>query len=154
MISQKQLKIWALTQSQIEIETIPIKTKQIERTEAHLRNYDAKNFDTDGNYKSIIQIFNNIKSILVRDKVIENKIVNSYFIENLLYNCSSSCFDGNLSECMAKILQFLLDALESGRISGFICANEEDSLLSAKTWNFVDAQQFVLAVSNYYLETG
>lgn len=145
MINRQQLKEWALTPSPTEIE--PIK-----RTKVHLENYESKNFDTDGNYKSIVRIFKNIKNNLVENHLIEDKIASYCFIESLLYNCSSPCFDGDYPECTMKTLQFLLDALDSKRMSGFICLNEKDSLFSETTWNFVDAQQFILAVSNYYLE--
>ena len=145
MINQQRLKEWALAPAPTEIE-------QIKRSKIHSKNYASKNFDTDGHYKSIVQIFENIKNILVEEGIIEKKIAPYYFIENLLYNCSSPCFDGDFPECMMKTLQFLLDALDSKRISGFICANERDSLFSETTWNFADAQKFILAVSNCYLK--
>lgn len=108
-------------------------TEIINFPEIHLKNCESKNIDTDGNYKSMVRIFKNLKSVLVEKHLMNDKIAPVYFIENLLYNCSSQCFDGSFSECMIKILQFLFDAFKTKRISGFICANEQNSLFSEKT---------------------
>ncbi|MCD6493606.1 MAG: nucleotidyltransferase [Archaeoglobaceae archaeon] len=126
-------------------------TEIINFPKKHLENCKSKNVDTDGKFKSMIRIFKNMRNNLIDKGVINDKIAPSYFIENMLYNCTSPCFDGTLSECMIKTLQFLFDALKSGRISGFICANEQDSLFGPKTWNVVSAQTFILAIADYYL---
>ena len=118
----------------------------------HLANCTSKNQDTDKMFKSMIRLFKNIKSGLVESKIIDGNVAPSYFVENLLYNCSSPCFDGNYSDNSIKTLQFLFDALEKGRLTGFVCANEQDSLISDKTWNMIDAQKFILEAANYYLK--
>lgn len=119
----------------------------------HIENCESKNVDTDSKFKSIVRIFKNIKSDLVENKTITDKQAPSYFIENLLYNCSSPCFDGkNFSECMILTFQFLYDALQTGRLAGFVCANEQDSLIDDKVWNLIDAQSFILSAANYYLK--
>lgn len=119
----------------------------------HIENCESKNVDTDGNFKSVVRIFKNIKRELVESGVLNEKVAPSYFIENLLYNCSSPCFDGNFSKCMISTLQFIFDAMQTGRMTGFVCANEQDSLISVKTWNLLDAQNFIIAAGNYYLNT-
>jgi predicted nucleotidyltransferase len=117
----------------------------------HLKNCESKNIDTSGKFKDMVRIFKNMRNDLIEKGEIDESIAPSYFIENLLYNCSSPCFDGNYSECMRKTLQFLFDAIQAGRISGFICANEQDSLISPKTWNSTNLIVFVSKIADYYL---
>lgn len=119
----------------------------------HLKNCESKNTDTGEKFKDVVRIFKNIKSKLVEENKLTTKEAPSYFIENILYNCSSQCFDGNYTENMTKTLQFLFDAINTGRLSGFICANEQDSLISEKTWNILDAQKTILSVAGYFLES-
>ena len=61
----------------------------------------------------------------------------SYFIENLLYNCSKSIvLMVIIGECMLKTLQFLFDAIQTGRITGFyLMQMSKTRLISPKTWN-------------------
>lgn len=117
----------------------------------HLKNCESKNIDTDGKYKDLVRIYKNMRNNLAEKGLIGEGIAPSYFIENMLYNCSSPCFDGNYGDCMLKTLQFLFDAIRAGRISGFVCANEQDSLISATTWNLNDLITFVNKIGEYYL---
>lgn len=117
----------------------------------HLKNCESKNVDTGGKFKDMIRIFKNMKHILIENNLLDEDVAPSYFIENLLYNCSSSCFDGNYEECMLKTLQYIFDAIQTDRISGFICANEQNSLISDKTWNISNLVTFVSKISNYYI---
>src|SRR5258706_2178261 len=126
-------------------------TEIINYPKKHLENCESKNIDTEGKFKDLVRIYKNMRNKLVENGQLDEKSAPSYFIENLLYNCSSPCFDGNYTNCMVGSLQFILDAIDSGRITGFICANEQDTLISAKTWNLDDLIKFVNAIVNYYL---
>ncbi|MFZ3031751.1 MAG: nucleotidyltransferase [Candidatus Moraniibacteriota bacterium] len=117
----------------------------------HLRNCEAKNVDTEGKFKDLVRIYKNIRNDLMEDGVIGEDIAPSYYIENLLYNCTSPCFDGSYGNCMITSLQFIFDAIETGRITGFICANEQDALIDKKTWNLGDLISFMNALGNYYI---
>lgn len=117
----------------------------------HLKNCEAKNTDSNGKFKDLVRIYKNMRNNLIEKKIIGENVAPSYFIENLLYNCSSTCFDGNYSECMTNTLQFIFDAIQSGRDTGFVCANEQDSLISAKTWNQNDLLLFINKIGSYYL---
>jgi len=119
----------------------------------HLKNCESKNIDTDGNFKSLVRVFKNIKRDLVDSGELNEKTAPSYFVENLLYNCSSPCFDGSFQDCVVKILQFIFDAMETGRISGFVCANEQNSLISNQTWNSVDLNTFIAKFGYYFLKS-
>lgn len=116
----------------------------------HYENGCAKNIDTEGNFKSMVRVFKNFKRELVESGTIEEKIAPSYFVENLIYNCTSQCFDGNYSEQTRKILQFFLDAIEQDRLKSFMCANEQDMLFDDKAWNIDDAYSFILESAKFY----
>ncbi len=118
----------------------------------HLANCEAKNKDTASKFKAVIRIFKNLKHELIGQGKITAENAPSYYIENLIYNCSSPCFDGSLADCTIKTLQFLFDAMESARIAGFVCANEQDSLFSSDTWNITDAGKFITAAADYFIE--
>src|SRR3989344_762458 len=118
----------------------------------HLENCEFKNVITDGNFKSIVRIYKNIKQKLIESGQLPGNSSPSFYIENLLYNCTDQCFNGNYSLSMLKTLQFLFDALKSGRIAGFICAHEQESLFSDKNWDLIDAQNFITSVGGYFLK--
>jgi len=117
----------------------------------HLANCESKNTDTGGKFKDLVRIYKNMRNNLVEHNQLGEDVAPSYFIENLLYNCSSPCFDGSYSDCMLKSLQFIIDAIEAGRITGFVCANEQDTLISSKTWNLEDLILFTNKIAFYYL---
>ena len=117
----------------------------------HYRNGCAKNKDTEWNYKAMVRVCKNIKYNLVESGVIWANVAPSYFIENLVYNCSAHCFNGSYTSQLLSIFQFVYDAIEKKRIQWFICANEEDLLISSKTWNIDDLTMFITKASNYFL---
>lgn len=92
-----------------------------------------------------------MRNNLIDKKIIEKNLAPSYYIENLLYNCSSPCFKGGFVICMLESFQFIFDAIESGRISGFICANEQDNLITIDTWNKENLIKFMQIMANYFL---
>jgi len=100
----------------------------------------------------MVRIFKNLKRELVENRKIDEEIASSYFIENLIYNCTSHCFNGSFSNCTIQIFQFLLDAIKQDRLKSFICANEQDMLFSEKSWNLENAQKFIYESANFYLK--
>ncbi len=126
-------------------------TEIINYPKKHLENCESKNVDTSGKFKDLVRIYKNMRNNLIDHGHLDEKTAPSYFIENLLYNCTSPCFDGSYTDCMLKSLQFILDAIEAGRITGFICANEQDTLFSPKTWNLDDLIKFINVMANYFL---
>lgn len=117
----------------------------------HLENCESKNVDTEGKFKDLVRIYKNMRNGLIESGVIGEDIAPSYYIENLLYNCTSPCFDGSYGNCMITSLQFIFDAIQSGRITGFVCANEQDTLISEKTWNLDNLIIYMKAMADYYL---
>nr|MDD3720805.1 nucleotidyltransferase [Candidatus Gracilibacteria bacterium] len=128
-------------------------TEIINFPKVHYENGCSKNDDTDGKYKSMVRVFKNIKRDMVEKGLIDDNIAPSYFIENLIYNCTSHCFDGNYSESTLKIFQFLLDSIKQDRLKSFLCVNEQDMLFSNKTWNLADAIRFINDAGDYFLNS-
>lgn len=126
-------------------------TEVINFPKKHRDNLESKNVDTGGKFKDLVRIYKNMRNNLVEHGHLDEKTAPSYFIENLLYNCSSPCFDGSYTDCMVNSLSFILDANKAGRITGFVCANEQDDLISGKTWNLDDLIKFVNTMVSYYL---
>jgi hypothetical protein len=120
--------------------------------EQHKTNCEAKNKDTEGNFKSIVRVFKNFKRELVSGGVIDEKTAPSYFIENMIYNCTPHCFNGNYSEMVLQVLQFLSNDLKSGRIASYVCANEKDMLFGNKTWAVESATLFITNAATLFLQ--
>lgn len=125
--------------------------KIINFPKVHLHNCESKNIDTSGKFKDTVRIFKNMRNNLVDAGYLLEETAPSYFIENLLYNCTSPCFDGSYSQIMANTLEYILNAIQTGRISSFICANEQDSLFSSTSWNLQDMILFTQKMVDYYL---
>ena len=124
-------------------------TQIINFPKIHLKNCESKNVDTEGKFKDLVRIYKNIKRNLIKEGKITKEQAPSYFVENLIYNCTSPCFDGGYQECMKKSLQYIYDAIQTGRITGFVCANEQDTLIDK--WNLEDLIIFVSAAGDYFL---
>ncbi len=123
-------------------------TQIINYPKLHLKNCESKNIDTDGVFKKVVRIFKNIKRELEETGDLQKGLAPSYFIENLIYNCSSPCFDGDLFNSTIVTMQFLFDAVKSNRIGGFQCANEQDSLFT-NNWDLNDAITYLNKAGEY-----
>lgn len=121
--------------------------------ELHMHNCNLKNEETKGKFKGMVRIFKTLRCELIESGELEEGQAPSYFIENLLYNCSGSCYEGGLQQSLLECLQFIDDAIHRDRITGFVCANEQDSLISDTTWNVEDIQHFIEAIESTYLQT-
>ena len=79
-----------------------------------------KHQDTNSWFKPTVRIFKNLRNKLVADKVIEDDLAPSYFIEGLLYSVPTIRFGGSEQTNFKDVLEWLL---QSDR-SKFVCANE------------------------------
>ncbi len=118
---------------------------------AHKKNCSILNQDTEWNFKSMVRILKNIKKILIENNIIDKKSVCSYFIENLLYNCTPPCYDWTYHDQIIKIFQYLFDSDSQWRLGNFLCANWQDLLFSEDKWNLEDAKNFIYRSADYYL---
>lgn len=117
----------------------------------HSKNLSFKNQALNGRYKEVVRIFKNICVKLVESGKIDEKLAPSYFIENMLYNTSEACFQGSYRETLSNIFQQLSDDATGGRLIGYKCANEQDSLISSTTWQLDHAITFISASGKFFL---
>lgn len=72
----------------------------------HREKWEDKNFDTRSKYKEFVRIIKNYKKYLVDKSIIDEKLISSFLIENLMYNLDNSIFleDNSYIEKLNKIL--------------------------------------------------
>lgn len=126
--------------------------KIINYPKKHLENCESKNIDSGGKFKDSVRIFKNFNRELIERNLINDEIAPSYFIENTIYNCSSQVFDGNYTEIVLKIFQFLVNDIENGRLPHYQCANEQDLLFDTNTWNEANAHIFISKAIKLFME--
>lgn len=117
----------------------------------HKENLTLKHQVTGQRFKPMVRIFKNMRMKLIESNQLDGKTAPSYYLENLLYNTTDSCYQGTYTDMTIRTLQQLYDDLKSGRISGYKCANEQESLMSDTAWNVLEAGQFIVAVGKYFL---
>lgn len=79
----------------------------------------------------MIRIWKNIRIDLIESNRIDEKLVCSYFIENLLYCCPNDLFENEkYSVVSIQILRFIHMNINDDSIVKFICANTQDFLFS------------------------
>lgn len=117
----------------------------------HYDNGIAKNQNirTNGNYKSTVRIFRNIKAYLVDNKIINTQTAPSYFVECLIYNSKDFCFQESSYQLRVfRILKQLTEDIEDNSISNYICQNEQSKLFGTtkQQWDLNNAKIFVNAI--------
>lgn len=112
-----------------------------------------QNFRTNGNYKSTVRIFRNIKANLVQSGKINSASAPSYFVECLIYNGNDNCFSQNTyqSKVYELLKQFSSDFADNS-VDNYVCQNEQRMLLGNgdQQWNKADAKSFLDAVVNLW----
>lgn len=117
----------------------------------HIENCEAKNVDTEGNFKGTIRIFKHLNKELKEKNLVKDGEAPSYFIENMLYNCSPQVFNNSYTDIVLKVFQFLTNDIKNGRFEYYQCANEQDLLFSDKTWKQEQAVNFINLSANLFL---
>lgn len=81
------------------------KTSIISFPKQHLENGKNKNQQTKENYKWFVRILKNCKKDLIKNKVIDEKLISSFLIECLVWNLNNSMFIQNKTykECLNDI---------------------------------------------------
>jgi hypothetical protein len=112
----------------------------------------AKNERTANRFKRTVRLFKNLRSELVDRRLISEKLVTSYFIECLLYNCNHSCFKPSLNETFGRVMTDLMQAYLSGTSAAFLCLNEQMPLFgdSRDQWSVDEAILFWAALVRYW----
>lgn len=108
----------------------------------------------DGNYKSTIRVFKNLRNTLVENGTIKKEIAPSYFIECLLSNVEvTTIAEGDLRERVEGILQELESDAEDD-FPGYTVQHGMQPLFGGETtqWDVVKAQEFIEASRTFYNE--
>ena len=112
----------------------------------HSANATTKHQAACKNYKGVVRIFKNMRGKLVDDSKLAVGDAPSYFIEGLLYNVPSDCFQGTTwAEIVLKVLKWLHSTTDRTK---FLCVNERYYLLrdnSSVCWPKVNGDKFITA---------
>lgn len=76
----------------------------------HIERGEGKNSShrTDGQYKSTIRVFKNLRNYLVDNNMLREGVAPSYFLECALYNVPDNLFVGSLTNTIPAILDHLI----------------------------------------------
>lgn len=99
----------------------------------HSANLTSKHQNTSQWLKPMIRIFKNIRSFLIKAKMLEDGAAPSYYLEGLLYNAPNELFGTNYVNTFTKVINWFYEVDRSK----FVCANEQYYLLfkdSPYTW--------------------
>ncbi|MCW2194991.1 hypothetical protein AB7M45_007764 [Bradyrhizobium elkanii] len=115
--------------------------------EKHAENCTTKHQDTRQWFKPTVRIFKNLRNTMIKNKIIEDGLAPSYFIEGMLYNVPPTKFGGSEQMNFKDVLNWLLSADRDK----FVCANEQFKLLGGAhvTWPAANCTQFLNAVKSY-----
>jgi hypothetical protein len=106
-----------------------------------------KSKKTNGNFKESVRMFKTLRDKLIDQGKLQNEIVKSYFLENLLYNVSDAKFDGTYMDRFSSILAELIHNYNNGTIANFTCANGIYKLISEHAWNMEAVKSFLIALT-------
>ncbi len=117
--------------------------KVINYPKQHYSNLTIKSSATNGNFKSTVRMFKNIKDDLIEKGAISEDVAKSYFIENLLFNVPDNLFNGTYTERFRNILNFLIEQFKTSNLSGYYCANGIVPLFSGTAWSLDKVEKFL-----------
>lgn len=108
---------------------------------AHLSNGANKNRRCGTHYKPNVRMFKN-----ARNRAHSN--FPSYFLECLIYNVPDNCFSANHGDTFVAIVNYLLQAIDSGSVTSFRCQNERQLLFGVEPYQIdtASAIRFVNAM--------
>ena len=117
--------------------------KVINYPKQHYESLTSKSSATNGNFKSTVRMFKNIKDDLIDKTVIGEDVAKSYFIENLLFNVPDNLFNGTYTERLKNLLNFLIEQFNNSKFSDYYCANRIIPLFNSTAWSLDKAETFL-----------
>jgi hypothetical protein len=108
----------------------------------------------DGNYKSTIRVFKNLRNALVENSIIDKETAPSYFIECLVSNVDVSIIGKNdLRERIEEIFRQLESDAEDN-FADYTVQHGMQPLFGVEStqWDVEDAQEFLEASRTFYNE--
>jgi hypothetical protein len=115
----------------------------------HSENCTRKHQGTAKCFKPMVRILKNMRNRMVKDRVIEEGLAPSYFLEGMLYNVPELYFENTFSGTFVGAINWLL---ETDR-SELVCANEQYLLLhdsSVVTWRREKYEKFLNAAADFW----
>ena len=125
------------------------KTRIANYPQQHRTNCTAKHQAAIESFKPMVRIFKNLRTRLVEEKMIEEGLAPSYYLEGLLYNVPNEMFTKNYTNSFINCFNWLLSADRNK----FVCANEQFYLLrenSHVTWQGTKCEKFLSAASDLW----
>lgn len=118
--------------------------------EHHHINGNAKNTSTGEKYKDLVRILKNIRYELIDKSLMKEAEINSFLIENMLWNVSDSTFNGlDYREMLRTVIQELYSGLSDFKIFNEYRQVDELRYLFRGQHSPVNAKQFLEKSWNY-----
>jgi len=127
--------------------------KVVNYPKQHYDSLTSKSFETNGNFKSTVRMFKNIKDDLIDKGHLGEDVAKSYFIENLLFNVPNNLFSGTYTERFKNVLNLLIEQFNNSKFSGYYCANGIIPLFSSTAWSLDKVETFLRALIKVRDET-
>lgn len=124
-------------------------TKIVNFPKQHSDNCTAKHQQTASWFKPTVRVFKNMRNRMIRDKVLEDGVAPSYYIEGLLTNAPDSCFGNSFERTFLQCIQYLRYADRSK----MTCANGIHWLVrdgQEVCWSTANFNIFMAALPSYW----
>lgn len=118
----------------------------------HFDNGASKNSNASGNYKPVVRIYKNMRSVMVSNGLILPALSPSYFMECMMYSVPNSNYSGNsYQSIIVNSLNYLNNATDS-QLDAFVCQNQQRYLFgsSGQQWNKNDYRQFISRLIDFW----
>jgi len=118
----------------------------------HYDNGVSKNKKCDNLYKPAVRIFKNVRTYLSNKKILDKRLIPSYFLESLLYNVPNDKFDRSYQITFLGVLTWIMDSLLANQCENYLCQNEQLPLFgnTPEQWSKHDALIFLTKLSEFW----
>lgn len=118
----------------------------------HYDNGVSKNKKCDNLYKPAVRIFKNVRTCLSNKKILDKRLIPSYFLESLLYNVPNDKFDRSYQITFLGVLTWIVDSLLTNHCENYLCQNEQLPLFgnTPEQWSKHDALIFLTKLSEFW----
>ncbi len=124
-------------------------TRIVNFPKQHLDNCTAKHQGTASWFKPTVRVFKNMRNRMIQDKVLEEGVAPSYYIEGLLSNAADGCFGHSFERTFLRCI----DYLSLADVSKMTCANGIHWLVRdgyEVSWSEADFNTFMMALPSYW----
>jgi hypothetical protein len=79
----------------------------------HSENCTTKNQATNGNFKSMVRVFKNMRNTMIEKGLLADGVASSYFIEGMLANAPNDKFTGDYQDMWVECFNWVVTADET-----------------------------------------